>query len=509
MVADVRRRVPFAARDALWAGAAALLGLATVLPPLLLAGAIIVAVGVAQPIVFYFLMLVGGPLKTLIETEAHFSLDVGQIAFALTVAGYLAHQVAARKRLFPFSLWNGVTLALIVMILGAAGSLFVAESPAQTVSELVKWAEVLVISVVTAALAVQYGRWSVLAGILLAGCVQALIGLYEFAGGSGAPNLRILDNRFFRAFGTYGQPNPFGAMMEITLVLTLGLLFGAGAALYQTVRAHTGWGGQATTPTPDDARAIVRVDLRIRPNLQVGQAAILAIILLGICGLLGAGLIASWSRGAWLGTAAGVAVLIIFAPRRRWLGLSLVMGAAVIIFGGAALGLLPNSLTARLSDFTQDLTGIDDVRGETITSESYAVLERLAHWQAAVAMANDHPWLGLGFGNYEVAYPRYALMNWKYPLGHAHNYYLNALAETGILGFVTYVGGWLAIAFVTVRRLHGTTGVTRGLLIGMLGVWAAIAVHSIFDKLYVNNLFLQVGAMFGLMLTRRGTHDPI
>ncbi len=486
MVADARK-LPFAARDALWAGAAALLGLATVLPPLLIAGAIIGAVGVAQPIVFYFLMLVGGPLKTLIETEAHFSLDVGQIAFALTVVGYLAHRVAARKPLFPFNLWNGVTFALVVMILGAAGSLFVAESPAQTVSELLKWSGVLVIAIVTAALAEQYGRWTLLAGILLAGCVQAVIGLYEFAGGSGAPNLWILDNRFFRAFGTFGQPNPFGAMMEIIFVLALGLLVGAGAALVQAIQA----------------RVLVGADTQVRPNLRIGQAALFAIILLGICGLLGAGLIASWSRGAWLGAAAGGAVLIIFAPRRRWLGVSLVTGAAVILFGGAALGILPNSLTARLSDFTQDLTGIDDVRGETITSESYAVLERLAHWQAAVAMASDHPWLGLGFGNYEVAYPHYALMNWKIPLGHAHNYYLNALAETGILGFVTYVGGWLAIAFLTVRRLRGTTGLARGLLIGLLGVWAAIAVHSIFDKLYVNNLFLQVGAMFGLMLTLR------
>lgn len=450
-------------KSAWWALIAALSGvIAATVPPTLIALGGILLISVIQPAALYVVMLVVAPLKTLIETEAHISLDFGQYAFILSAILIVAHRIALRKPLFKRE-WSPVIFILAIMLIGSGASLFVAESPSQTLSELVKWGEVLAAATLTALLCDQIGYKPILAGLIFAGSVQAVIGLYEFAGGSGAPHLWILDNRFFRAFGTYGQPNPFGAHMELILVLACGALLGA-----LTTR-RIGWG--------------------------VG--------LLGACGILGAGLIASWSRGAWLGFGAGLAAIVFFAPRQRWVGAGLVLGGGALFIALAGFGLLPSSLVARLSDFAQDLTGIEDVRGQEISNERYAVLERLAHWQAAVGMINDHPWLGVGFGNYEVAYPRYALMNWKYPLGHAHNYYLNMLAETGIVGFLSYVGGWLALIFITIRVLPRRIGLDRGVVVGLIGVWVALSVHSIFDKLYVNNLFLHIGTMFGLIITLR------
>lgn len=447
----------------LWALIAAMFGVvAAFVPPILIALSGILLIGVIQPAALYLVMLIVAPIKTLIETEAHLSLDFGQYAFILSAVLIIAHRVALRKPLFRRE-WSPVILILAFMTIGAGASLFVAESPSQTISELVKWLEILVAATLTAMLCDQMGYKPILAGLLFAGCVQALIGLYEFVGGSGAAHLWILDNRFFRAFGTYGQPNPFGAHMELILVLACGALFGAIAA------RRIGWG----------------------------------IGLLTACGILGAGLIASWSRGAWLGAGAGLAAMIFFAPRRRWVGANLVIGGGLLFVTLAGFGLLPGSVVARLSDFAQDLTGIEDVRGQEISNERYAVLERLAHWQAAVGMINDHPWLGVGFGNYEVAYPRYALMNWKYPLGHAHNYYLNVFAETGLVGFLSYISGWLALIFITIRVLPRLSGLDRGVAIGLIGVWIALSVHSVFDKLYVNNLFLHIGTIFGLIINLR------
>ena len=42
-----------------------------------------------------------------------------------------------------------------------------------------------------------------------------------------------------------------------------------------------------------------------------------------------------------------------------------------------------------------------------ISDENFAIVERLAHWQAAYYMANAHPWIGVGLGNYETVYPAY------------------------------------------------------------------------------------------------------
>src|SRR5262249_39840631 len=130
---------------------------------------------------------------------------------------------------------------------------------------------------------------------------------------------------------------------------------------------------------------------------------------------------------------------------------------------------------------------------------NYAVLERLAHWQAAVGMMNDNPWLGVGFGAYEVAYPRYALMNWPMALGHAHNYYLNLLAETGVVGFGGYVIAWAAIFMITVRPRNRQRGLNRGLALGILGAFTHLMLHSLFDKLYVDNMSLHIGVMLGLI----------
>jgi putative inorganic carbon (hco3(-)) transporter len=450
-------------KTAWWAGIAAILGgVAAFVPPALIALTGILLIGVIQPAALYVVMLVVAPIKTLIETEARISLDLGQYAFIASAALIVMQRIALRRPLFRRA-WSPVIFALAVMIIGAGASLFTAIAPGQTLSELVKWVEILLAATLTAMLCDQIGYKPILAGLLFAGGVQAVIGLHQFTGGSGAAHLWILDNRFFRAFGTYGQPNPFGAHMELVLVLGIGALCGAIAA------RRVGW----------------------------------TIGLLIACGVLGAGLIASWSRGAWIGAGTGIAAIIFFAPRRRWVGAGLVIGGGLLFVALAVFGLLPGSVVARLSDFAQDLTGFADVRGQEISDARYAVLERLAHWQAAIGMMDDHPLIGVGFGNYEAAYPRYALMNWKYALGHAHNYYLNALAETGLIGFLSYVGGWASIIFLTIRAIPRLSGLDRGVMVGLVGVWIALAVHSVFDKLYVNNLFLHIGTMFGLIIALR------
>ncbi|HID52637.1 MAG TPA: O-antigen ligase domain-containing protein, partial [Anaerolineae bacterium] len=140
-----------------------------------------------------------------------------------------------------------------------------------------------------------------------------------------------------------------------------------------------------------------------------------------------------------------------------------------------------------------------DVRGEDINDANYAVLERLAHWQAAVDMARENLWLGVGFGNYEPAYADYALLNWPYPLGHAHNYYLNLVAEVGVVGLLAYLVLWTAVFWQTIRLLRRLDWPVRGIALGLLAVWAAISVHHLVDKLYVNNIYIHLGVMLGLL----------
>ncbi len=270
--------------------------------------------------------------------------------------------------------------------------------------------------------------------LLLAGFVQAVVGIWQFGLRDTGPEHFAVLGSYFRAYGSFEQPNPYGGYMNLTALLAIGVAWGALIAAVSRIRSRSTEVATGSVVRPIWAWLVVAG--------VVGMAASLAVIF-------------SWSRGAWLGFLAGGAVLVLFSARAWWKGLLvLVVGAVVggaVLWAGVGAGFGPAlSVTDRLLGFREDLT-FGDVRGVDINDSNYAVLERLAHWQAAVGMAEEDVWLGVGFGNYEAAYPRFALINWTAPLGHAHNYYLNLLAEVGVIGLAAYLLFWGVVFAQTVR----------------------------------------------------------
>jgi O-antigen ligase len=174
-----------------------------------------------------------------------------------------------------------------------------------------------------------------------------------------------------------------------------------------------------------------------------------------------------------------------------------------VLLAFAGLGLLPAALTSRFQALSE-FTTFYDVRGVAINNDNYAIIQRLAFWQSAQAMAAAHPWLGVGLGNFAYAYPAYALLNWPQAIGHAHNIYLNMLAETGVLGLAAYLALWLGIVWLTLAALRQTEGWQRGLVLGLLGAWVGLAAHQVVDYLYVNNTHLLIGAYLGLLAALGG-----
>jgi len=152
----------------------------------------------------------------------------------------------------------------------------------------------------------------------------------------------------------------------------------------------------------------------------------------------------------------------------------------------------------RVADFLPAVGGVDVVSVE-VNDANWAVIERMAHWQAALAMFTDYPWLGVGIGNYPVAYPRYALGRWRDPLGHAHNYYLNVAAEAGILGLGAYLLFFGVCFVVAWRTIQSTQGYWRAVALGALGILVHLSVHNLFDDLLVHSMNVQLGLILGLL----------
>ncbi len=448
-----------------------------------LAAGVAVVLTLVQPLFGLGLALLLGPWGALQNVALGPTLfDAGQLALLLTLAAWLASCLARRRVVVPFMPLN---LPWLLFVVVALLSLLDAPSVGLGLVELVKWLQMGLIVWLVVDLAndptrrpsgpAAVGR--VLLGLLLlAGLSQALIGIWQFGLRGDGPEHFIILERFYRAYGTFEQPNPFGGYLNLTALL------GAGAAIGLLADLR----GLRATP----GRRPLRSWAWLAFVVFCAAAATLAVVF-------------SWSRGAWLGFLAGAGVLALFSVRRLALGLAVGAAAAVVLGGGLWLGVAAGfgpalSVAERLGGFGDEFA-LGDVRGVDINDANYAVLERLAHWQAAVDMARDDLWTGVGFGNYAAAYPRYALINWPDALGHAHNYYLTLLAEVGLPGLLAYGVFWLAVVWQTVRAARRLAWPERGVAVGLLAAWAALSVHHLVDKLYVNNIYVHLGAMLALL----------
>ena len=150
-------------------------------------------------------------------------------------------------------------------------------------------------------------------------------------------------------------------------------------------------------------------------------------------------------------------------------------------------------------------------------------------WDGTVHMALANPLLGTGIGTYEVAYPRYAETAFTL---HAHNGYLQWLAETGIPGgFFLLAALAASTAFAThtlrLQRIRTAEDVAEEtsdnalfgdrsmLLAGLLAGVLAALLHNLFDSdFYLVGTALNFAAVIGLMvglsrdLAPLGTQTP-
>jgi O-antigen ligase len=435
---------------------------------LMVVGSVVLVVALLRPQFGVLLIVPAVPFGSLRQIHVGV-MNVGatELLVALVLVAWMMRVVALRKTRI---LWPPLTLPLAVflgvLVLSSLGT----TSMQHSLKEIVKWAEVLALYVMVANTFDERWTKALVVVFLGTGALVALQGIYQFLFQVG-PEEFVLFGRFMRAYGTFEQPNPFAGYLGLTLPLAMGIV----------------------------AAGIVPVGRRVRGWWLVWAVSCGGLVLIA--------LVMSWSRGAWLGAAAGAGVMVFAIVARS--GRAAVLGAVVValffyILLAGGLALVPPSIVQRFSDFLP-YVGVSDVRGVEITDANFAVLERMAHWQSAVAMWTSNPWLGVGIGNYEPAYAHYALPLWPYALGHAHNYYLNIGAEAGLLGFVVYLVLWglaIARAWQATRR---SSGWCWGVALGVLGVLVHLGIHNFFDNLYVHSMYLHVAILLGIvpLLPRR------
>jgi putative inorganic carbon (HCO3(-)) transporter len=439
-------------------------------------------IGVAsfiEPLAGFGAALLLGPFRAYLATWVpDLPSDLGQLFLFAGLAGWLARGLARRDLRIRSS---PVLVALVVFTLAGLLSLWDAvELPVYGLPELLKWVQVVLVVIFLSDHLTDWNAVSMLGTLFASAILQVAVGFWQFALWDDPINpFPIGDGELHRAYGTFEQPNPYGGFLGIVLPLTIGIV-AVGAK-----RQLEAWWAKRRG--------------RSRPPLPTGRLRTFGYVgLYRVALLLAGGLIMSWSRGAWIAFVAGILAMAAALPHRTRWGLVLV---TVLVVGSLAAyvgGFIPATVSERLTDFPQYIQ-FTDVRGVSVTEENFPIVERLAHWQAGLEMFRHNLWTGVGLGCYEPAYAEYGLLNWPYALGHAHNYYLNLAAETGLIGLSVYLALWAVIFWQTWKLTRTERGFRRGLAVGLLGAWVHLSVHNVLDTLYVNNVHLHVAALLGLL----------
>ncbi len=403
------------------------------------------------------------------------------LLLALWLARMMAHERAIRIRFPPLA------LPFVVFLFAALLSTMAALSLQYAVKELTKWLEMLAVFLYVANNVKRAQIQRALAVMLIAGGAEAAIGIYQFLFRIGPEGFSLF-GRFMRAYGTFEQPNPFAGYLGLGIPIALGIVIGLFSDLRSDAR------GQRSKFQVKQARSKI---MKPAWNLNPGSLGLAALATLSLTIMLAA-LVMSWSRGAWLGVGAALVVTIVVQSRRAFVLSVIAAFVLTFIILLSSINIIPGAIAERLSSIG-DYFGVFDVRGVKVDDANFAIVERMAHWQAALEMYADHPVLGVGIGNYAPVYPAYALPRWSDPLGHAHNYYLNVAAETGTIGFLAYLLLWGTAVWQAWRTVRITHGWTRSVAAGLLGMIVALSIHNAFDNLFVHGMAVQVGIGLGMI----------
>jgi len=192
-----------------------------------------------------------------------------------------------------------------------------------------------------------------------------------------------------------------------------------------------------------------------------------------------AGVLCTGSRGGSIALAMVFALMVALAPVSR----RALTGAAV---AAATLGLL-----LAPGDYTQRITAVTGVLGSGVeSSQDSALRGRASENLAAVEMFADHPLLGVGVANYPVRYQEYSQeigLDTRTTERAPHSLYLEALAETGVIGAAVLFGVlWLALsgAWRARRALSGTDRVlVEGAFLAICGyLLAGLFLHAAYPR---------------------------
>ncbi|MCR5177218.1 MAG: O-antigen ligase family protein [Anaerovibrio sp.] len=276
----------------------------------------------------------------------------------------------------------------------------------------------------------------------ISAALVVLYGFFQFIFGIDTSDMKWVDGEAFpelrnRVFSTWENPNILAAYLDIVVCVLLGM--------FTHIQGRKIW----------------------------------ILMLVGILCSLGC-LAMTYARGACLTMAVIMLGYGAFKDKR------ILLGTLVLVIGALALNPV---LFERMST----VFSMADTSSEM----------RIAMWESTIQMIMDHPIFGIGGGAYSLVYPIYDtyIVDGSVTLVHAHNIYLNYLAEVGIIGGMSFLMIFLGNMFMALfpqRELPDDF--TRGMMAGLGLALVSVALNGLTDDVLFNiPSSMLLWLMFGLV----------
>jgi len=201
-------------------------------------------------------------------------------------------------------------------------------------------------------------------------------------------------------------------------------------------------------------------------------------------------LVLSASRGGIISFFVELGVLLLWMIFRRTLGKHLLTGGAVLFLAFLMVSWLGvQQLVERFSS----------MQSLEVTVGKRASM-RADTWRIFL----DHPWLGTGLGTIQIVFPAYETFYDGKIVNHAHNDYLEALAETGIAGGLCFLWFLGILFFDSLRRLSQPVGAFAS-TVQLAGLIACLGflTHSLVDF----NLHIPSNALLFFLMANLATAE--
>lgn len=210
-------------------------------------------------------------------------------------------------------------------------------------------------------------------------------------------------------------------------------------------------------------------------------------LLLGLSLILLVGLFFSYSRAAWVSVVGALGILFImkFRIKYYWIFSFLILAIGLFfVFENEIFQKLNKNNQDSSTDFVEHVQSISNI------STDASNLERLNRWDAAFKLFKERPIIGWGPGTYQFVYAPFQHSKNRTIIstnagdgGNAHSEYIGPLAETGIIGLLTFL---LIIAF-TLYYANITYFNAKNKNIKLLTMISLMALVSYYIHGFLNN----------------------